>query len=361
MSASPSTLPTIEPPVRSLPLPIDDMQDTADDRKIWPALAPMMDICTEIVELPFRRADQAALSHQSRHRLLIRSAAVFGTIAVVLAILQLAFADTIGTVNEKVVTAVEILAVSLASIAVGLGLFAAFQTQWLVERNKAERLRLAKFRFLIDPELWSGSPAVRDQKIADLKKQVKQIEGADRDSVHHWLQTDQLPLPPDSVLALTTPPPASAELLDYYLTRRLQFQHAFFQKRAAQNVKLHNITKYPSPVIFFLSVGVVLVHYLYDLSTNPEHLDTISRWMIVLAVSLPVFGGLFRTFRSAYEFARNTYRYRAKEDALSSIKSYVQPPTGPRAEFLGMWASEQILETEHREWIRLMIEAEWFV
>ena len=125
---------------------------TADSGPRWPARS----MSAQVIEPAFRRADQAALKHQKNHRRLIRLAASFGTIAVILAILQLAFDDPIGPSFKAVATGEEAFAVVIALIAVGLGLWAAFQIQWLVERNKAERLRLAKFRFLIDPELWYG-------------------------------------------------------------------------------------------------------------------------------------------------------------------------------------------------------------
>ncbi len=81
--------------------------------------------------------------------------------------------------------------------------------------------------------------------------------------------------------------------------------------------------------------------------------------MIVLAASLPVVGGAIRTFQGAHQFARNTYRYRAKALALSSIDAGLTHAAQTRAQFLALWFSEQTLENEHREWLRLMLEAEW--
>ena len=140
--------------------------------------------------------------------------------------------------------------------------------------------------------------------------------------MHHWLAADIVPQPPESILGLTEPSLAGRELLDYYRNRRLRYQLGFFQKRANENVKLQNITKHPSPLLFFGSVGVVLVHFVYDFAHDhlatgkllgtTEPLDWLSRWLIVLAASMPVVGGGIRTFRSAYEFARNTYRYRPR-------------------------------------------------
>jgi hypothetical protein len=317
----------------------------------------MLDVCAEVVEPAFRRADKAALRHQWSHRQLIKWANVFGAAAVIFAILQLAFGDPIG---PKAMAVAEFLAVILASVAVGLGLRAAFQSNWMVERDRAERLRLAKFRFLTDPDLWTGDAATQARLRADLEQHVREIQAVDRNAVHHWLESDTVPDPPPNVLALTVPPPASGELVDYYRTRRLQFQLAFFRQRADENVKLDLLTKFPSPILFYGTIGAVLIHFSYDLIYDPEHLDMFSRCMIVIAASLPVVGGAIRTFRSASEYARNTYRYRGKAVALAAIDSALEHATDPRSLFRGFWASEQILETEHREWLRLMIDAEWF-
>jgi hypothetical protein len=336
---------------------IDDMEDAPDDLARWPSLAPMLEVCAKVVEPAFRKADKAALRHQWIHRQLIKWATAFGTAAVIFAILQLAFADQVGL---EAMSVPEVVAVILAFIAVGLGLRAAFQANWLVERNKAERLRLAKFKFLIDPDVWNGNPMVQAQKQEDLQTQVREVEDFGPAAVHHWIENDSVPDPPPQVLALTTTPAESSDLVEYYRVRRLQYQLAFFRKRADQNLKLHTFTKYLSPGLFLGSVGAVLIHFGYDILWKPEHLDTFSRCMILLAASLPVLGGAIRTFRSAYEFARNTYRYRAKAVVLMSIDSALEHATASRSQFLGMWFSEQTLETEHREWLRLMIEAEWF-
>jgi hypothetical protein len=332
------------------------MQDSTADLKRWPELAGMLQVCAEVVEPAFRGADQAGLRHQWIHRQLTKWATSFGTAAVVFAILQLAFAYPIGSAMATA----EVIAVILAFVAVGLGLRMAFQANWLVERNKAERLRLAKFRFLIDPELWSGDDTVKRQKHSELVQQVKEIEAIGHKDVHHWVENDEVPQPPQSVLALVALPPGGYELLDYYRTRRLHFQLGFLRKRADKYLKHHNRTRYLSPLLFFGSVGAVLIHFGYDIVTHAGELDPISRWLIVLAASLPVLGGMIRTFAEAYQFARNTYRYRAKAVALTSIDSALGHAVDPRSQFLGLWLSEETLENEHREWLRLMLEAEWF-
>jgi len=341
----------------SVESPKDDMHDSEADLAHWQQLAGKLQDCAEVIEPAFRKADGAALRHQSYHRQLVKWATVFGTAAILFAILQLAFGDAIGLHQVAIA---ELVAVAIALAAFVLGSLVAFQVRWLVERNKAERLRIEKFRYLIDPELWNGNPGIEERKGAELAEKVKSIEAAQHHDVHHWIENDVVPTPPDSVLGLSDAPPITSELLDYYRTRRLEYQLAFFRKRANEYLKLQKATMHVPAVLFLASVGAVLLHYGHDLFTHAERLDAFSRWMIVLAASLPVIGGAFRTFQSAYEAARNAYRYRAKAVALASIKSALDHATGPRSQFLALWFCEQTLENEHREWLRLMLEAEWF-
>ena len=133
-----------------------------------------LQVCAEVIEPAFRKADGAALRHQSYHRQLVKLATVFGTAAIIFAILQLAFGDAIGLHD---VAFAELVAVGLALIAFVLGSLVAFQLRWLVERNKAERLRMAKFRYLIDPELWGGDPATEARKRGRARKRSEADRG----------------------------------------------------------------------------------------------------------------------------------------------------------------------------------------
>lgn len=95
--------------------------------------------------------------------------------------------------------------------------------------------------------------------------------------------------------------------------------------------------------------------------------------LIAFAATLPVVGFGLRTLRSAFEFSRNTVRYRAMHAALVDLDKSLQrhvdrldSSSGINAMvaiediYADLWWSEHVLELEHREWLRLMIEAEWF-
>jgi exonuclease VII small subunit len=88
--------------------------------------------------------------------------------------------------------------------------------------------------------------------------------------------------------------------------------------------------------------------------------------LIFGAAVLPVLGSCFRLLRSAFEYSRNTARFRAKYRALEQLISKLEVALGQADTFTTeeivryMWKGELLLENEHREWLRLMKQAEWF-
>ncbi|HEX2171800.1 MAG TPA: DUF4231 domain-containing protein [Dehalococcoidia bacterium] len=332
----------------------DDMTDTPEDLASWPALSEILALCRDTVTAAYLRADAKALRNQRRHRLITVFAIVFGTLAVLLAVVQLSH-----LIDATWPASLEALAAIIAAVSVTLGLVASQQINWLVERHKAERCRLLKYRFLIDPALWTGATA-RAERIATLRAELAEIEGLRRSGLHHWIEEDELPEVPD-FRAGTLPDRATLTVLtDYYLRKRLDVQAKFFEDRARRNVRQDALTRRLPPALFFGSVLAALGHFSYDLATGDHGASTISVLLIVLAVVLAVIGAGVRTFRGAHEFARNTNRFRAKYIALSHLRDRLRHETDPASVCRDLWYSEQILESEHREWLRLMIDAEWF-
>ncbi|MFL6227248.1 MAG: hypothetical protein ACJ741_00560 [Pyrinomonadaceae bacterium] len=81
--------------------------------------------------------------------------------------------------------------------------------------------------------------------------------------------------------------------------------------------------------------------------------------LTILAAILPTFGAGLRAYRSAHEFGRNTVRFRAIHFALELLRDRLGHGAEPEEIWRDLWWSEWLLEAEHREWLRLMIETEW--
>jgi hypothetical protein len=82
--------------------------------------------------------------------------------------------------------------------------------------------------------------------------------------------------------------------------------------------------------------------------------------LLMLAACLPIIGGAIRLLRTAHEFGRNTLRFRATSNELKQLLDRLQKEADPRAKLEILHKTERALQAERREWLRLMIEAEWF-
>lgn len=341
--------------------PNDDMHDSPQDMPHGQPLRDALTLCGDTVEVGYRKADASALRHQRYHRLLTITTAIFGTTAVLLAIVQLS-----GLFPGMWPVQLSGIAVGFALIAVIAGLVSSQRLNWLLERHKAERYRLLKFRFLIDPALWSRKKEKAKARMERLADEVEDIKALNRQALRRWIDEDEVPEAPTPLPHSKTDQNAVRGLIEYYQKKRLGVQMDYFGSRARRNVRMQRYTWFLPPLFFFSSILAVSGHFIYDIVASAHgsqaEVTTSNLFVlfVVLAAALPVVGAGVRSLRTAYEFARNNSRFRAKLVALSSLAERLRQENDPKAIFRDLWSCEQILESEHREWLRLMIEGEWF-
>ena len=339
----------------------DDMHDSPQDMPPSQPLRDALALCRDTAEVGYRQADASALRHQRYHRLLTITAAIFGTTAVLLAIVQLS-----GLFRGIWPGQLSGIAVAFALIAVIAGLVSSQRLNWLLERHRAERYRLLKFRFLIDPALWSGKKDEAKARMSRFTNEVDNIRALNRQALRRWIDEDEVPEAPTPLPHSKTDENIIRDLIEYYQKKRLGVQMDYFAGRALRNVRMHRYTWFLPPLLFFSSVLAVSGHFIYDIVTSAHgsqaEVTTASLFVlfVVLAAAFPVIGAGVRSLRTAYEFARNNSRFRAKLVALSRLAERLRQENDPEAIFRDLWSCEQILESEHREWLRLMIEGEWF-
>jgi hypothetical protein len=257
-------------------------------------------------------------------------------------------------------------------------------------RHKAERFKFLKFRFLIDPHLWGADPAERERTVQWLKYSADKIAKLTDEELETWAEHGILPEEPASLAGSQADAYTLYKLVDYYLTKRCRNQLKYFKRKARQFSSRDRYVRALPRLLFFGSIFAALMHFSLDLFETyvrpPEAAQaaaataqaasaiSLTVALILVAASLPVIGAGVRTFRSAYQLARNTSRYKAAFEAIKlpaeRLERDAQRLYGLYAEgyttidahdvFRDMWRCEQILEAEHREWLRLMMEAEWF-
>ena len=347
-----------------------DMDDSDEDLRRWSNLAPVLRDCRVTVVKAYHAADSAAMRYQRRHRRLVLVAAVCGALAVLFAIVQLYYWSLLEkplivaiVLHERWVGWVEFVAAGVAVVAVGFGLWAAFSSKWLLEREKAERYRLLKFRFLIHPSRWSG--AMSEKRRQQLRDEMKPVQTLDEKGLEGWARGE------GEVLELDPPEEAPAdideavlsELIDYYKERRLNRQQQYCARQASKSSFWERRTRFAPHWLFFLSIMAALLHFAYDkLWRSHDNMgpDTLSLTLILFAACFPVLGAAVRTWRAANEFGRNTLRLEATSNRLKRLASDLRKEDDPRLKLEILQVVERVLEVERREWLRLMKEAEWF-
>ncbi len=337
-------------------LPQDyDMIDADKDLSLYKPLNHALKTFREIILKEYDSSDKSAMLNQKYHRILTILAAVFGTIAVLFAIMQLS-----GFFPTPWPMWAEMVAALIAIFAVIVGTVQGRHHQWLLQRHRAERFRFLKFMSLIHPYLWSGSSSKMEawkNKIIEEKNRILKLT---HKSLHTYIEEYEPLEIPAEINECVIDSHTLNSLVDYYRRKRLYVQMKFFNKRARQYKGIERFAKNIPPLFFFLSVLCVFSHFMIDIFYSRYGLHFLSVLLIVLAASFPVIGAGVRSLRYANEFARSASLYQAKYSALLHLDEKLKKEAGCGAVLHTLWHCEQFLEGEHCEWLRLMLEAEWF-
>jgi len=333
-----------------------------DDMQYWPAWPPGLssDAVLNLSETKakmvqgYEVADAKAQSHLRWHRRASWATALLGTYAILLAVWQL-FDPKAGLLPQVL----EIFTVTVALLAVIVGVWATFMKEWLVQRHRAERLRFLKFEFLLDVALAERNHDRLVRSAHKFSSAVDEIGLVEEESVEQWLDEDRV----------LSDPPAAGEsevvsadvraLAGQYKEKRLQIQSRYFFKQASRNTRLNWHSQNIPPLFFLASIFFAMAHF----GLERYHASESIRLLLLLAAGLPIIGAGVRAIRSTGEYSRNTLRFRAKHNALNRLIEQLDSALlgQPQAADLvrALWKGEQILEEEHREWLRLMMETEW--
>ncbi len=391
------------------PANVKDMNDELELEQEWPPSPQLLAAIAHYqatLKPAYDKANTLALAHQKKHQRVTVFAALAGSIAVIFAIMGLTPLKLLFQPQPQpkppALAVAEVLAALAAAAAVWWGVRAAFHDHWLLERHRAERIRLLKFCALREPTLLEAQGADISAWRTWFDAQLAQLEQLDKQAMKHWVESEPFVEVPRRWERVQVTDGTLLALVKYFQLKRLGVQYNYFTARAARNVKLNRETGWLPRLFFFASVGAALLHFALDSLEYYFHVDLlapfaaahaeaagaagVAHWwqvfllephwwvLVLLAAALPVAGAAMRTVRSANEFSRHGIRYRAKavglafhanllKDEAQKLKPVADRPV-PAADaervLLDLWGSEQIMESEHREWLRLMMEAEWF-
>lgn len=320
----------------------------------------------EAVKPPYKEADDRAVSHQKKHKMLAKVAIVGGGFAICFAILQLAIKQSVPAWTVMVGW-LEGFAVVIGLVAAAVGLKAKFDYQWFIQRHIAERLRMVKFQALGQTEFWGGQTGEWQDRVRGMVAEIKAI--SDIKTVKAWATEG-------SAAPVEPPPPncpadriATAAIAIYYRRKRVDFQAAYFKKQSEKLVKGNAVLHHAALPLFLASIGAVALHFAADYIAAQTHehparqaWELTGVWALAFAALFPVLGFIARQWLGAFEGPRSAHLFQAKHRAL-----------GKSSENLGLHRAdcvktmheiahvEHFLEHEHREWLRLLLAAEWLL
>jgi len=383
-----SRIASLEEPTSGRPYPVpsgpfDDMHDSPEDLARFPDLP--LAACQEITVL-FDDKDEGALDFQKSHQQHVLVAAVSGALAILAVISGMALAGPLEKHpgSESALALAELIFVGVAIVTALHGHWLGKKEKWLALRHQAELCRQLKFQFLTDPSLWK-QPDFLNRRFD--KIQSYESEEALKDAVE-----DALPHGPFTVGEQNPRPEILQQMVRYYVDKRLAPQIEYLDNRAQRNAIKDHLAYLPVH-LFFTSVIFAFLHVLPAISTyllgklaprfqGPlnflrAHAVISARlafgfgFCAFLAAVLPALAASVRTWRSAFEFSRNESRFRATHKALCALgvrldrsQRAVIGATGQAASWAEIsqvfcWC-EHIMQSEHIEWLRLMLETEWF-
>ena len=335
-----------------------DLDDDDEDLARWPKLRSLLIVARETLLPVYLATDAAAMRQQKRHSWLVLWAAIFGTLAVLCAIFELS--DVI-PISRSVLSIVELIAAFIAIVVVVLGIYSALHPDWLLQRFLAEQCRFVKFHILLNPAVWHGRTG--DEIRSTVEAMSQALRNPNEHLIHEWVTWRvQIakrfdPLPKD------IPEDVVKELVDYYKTKRLQNQQRYFDRQALRRHRWERWTRNVSPTCFFLSIVAAFSHFLFEWLAGESHegwFHFLAGVFVLLAAALPVLAMGVRTFRAAHEFGRNKLRFEGMSHFLSEILVLVETQESASSVMPLLREAEIALDSEHRAWLRLMIEAEWF-
>jgi hypothetical protein len=353
----------------------DDMRDDLQDGSelgAWPRLASLLAPLNGPLREHYEQWNAAALKKQAGHSFIVWIAAVSGLLAISMAIVQLGYPHSYVPADK-----IEIATAAVAFFSIVMGLIAAFSQQWRLRRLQAEQCRIAKFGLLLSAEYYSTHPQAF---AADLEVDINCIRALTpntddansskhaENTCHDWI------LRRVNAVRLRRPHGGDLneafvdQLVEYLLRKRLRYQAQYFKTKYSQHHWKEESSWRVPAVLVLASLVCAIAHFALEIPLH--HWDApeesiwwnVSKAILFMAAFLPAMAAFFRTVRGAHEYGRNANRYYAMWIQLYELEKELQKRKAARdlpGQLDILREVEVALESEHRSWMRLMVETEW--
>lgn len=330
----------------------------------------------------YNHANTDAVDHQQSHQRLAKWAILSGCGAVGLAVIQLGIGKLFPSWTP-VPLVLEIVAVLAGAVAVITGRKAKHDHEWLIKRHQSEKLRMLKFRSLGRRELWCGDFALWTDWLRTELQRILSIN--DRHALENAVKSEQAEPSEDHGSQCVESLAALRALARYYRRKRVDFQERYFRNRSLKCASLSQPLRHVGVPLFFASIIAVFIHVGFDVFDHffsgsaaiPHHdqpsvhdaakgghtlAHLIAVLSLIVATLLPLISLSIRAWLGAFEHGRSSALFEAKAHALEHASKHISASEDNLTDTMHHIAHiEHFLDQEHREWLRLMLETEWFV
>jgi len=306
------------------------------------------------------RAENEAARLAGRARSLALWSSWAGVAALSLLALQTLLPALLATPSPGLTKAVRIAEGAAAAVAlVGFAWIAAASDskKALLERHRAERCRLLKFRFLIDPNLWTRRGTEAAERRTRFETEASECQGLTPGGLEDWASKDTVAFAPTLPVGSGIDHHTVHTLVDYYQERRLNPQLEEVEG-AIGRAASRDVLSRASAGLFLAAVVLVAIHlFLESRFSGATGLSSAARgiWSAVaaaVAVILPAIGVALRLSRGGLGSGADRTRLAGMHHALSEISARLQKASGAEAIFRELGFCEDVLESHQREWLR---------
>ncbi len=347
------------------PVPISGPGSELDDSaEALSATYPLHDallLSQQALSAPYRLSSEAATQIESRSRMLRLWACWAGAAALALIAFEISFTavSSFADASSRLPGAIRTGAVLAAVVALGSlawGAMTSASGKALLERHRAERCLLLKFRFLIDPNLWTRRGNEAGERRQTFRSDAEALPSLTAGRLREWSARDTVTIARTLPVGSGIDPHTVHTLVDYYQERRLNPR---LQELAAAigESPARDRPRQLVPALFFAGVVLAGVHAALSLPWIFPHppRGAWSAAAAALAAALPAIGLALHVSRPGSGFSADRSRHSGMHHALTELSGRLQKASGAEAIFQELGFCEDVFETHHREWLRAML------
>src|SRR5258706_2695709 len=200
-----------------------EIDDSPEDLNSSNPMAEPLAFCGQTLSATHSRERAVASAIEEGRRNAERAASTLGAAAIfVLAGELAAFGGSARPGATSMAFHALELAFGLAGIVFAVVAAARFgRKKELVSTHRAALCRLLKFRFLIDPDLWSRRGSEARERRERLAEDARAAGAANEGAAHAWVSAGSVPYVPELPVGSNIDPHSVHVLVDYYQARRL--------------------------------------------------------------------------------------------------------------------------------------------